>query len=94
MEPSEKIKIYDRGVDIVEDKDQIYNILVQYRTGDMLAPHIDLTEALRKVTREFYDAVNENRPPLTDGVAGLQVVRILEASNDSMRNGGKVIELD
>ncbi len=94
MEPSEKIKIYDRGVDIVEDKDQIYNILVQYRTGDMLAPHIDLTEALKKATREFYDAVNEDRPALTDGMAGLQVVKILEASNNSMRNGGKVIELD
>ena len=93
MEPSEKVKIYDKGVDISEDKEQIYNTLIQYRTGDMLAPQIDLTEALQKVTKEFYDAVNENRKPLTDGVGGLNVVRILESATQSIRSNGKVIDL-
>ncbi len=92
-EPSEKVKIYDRGVEMVKDKDQIYEMLVQYRTGDMLAPQINLTEALKNISQEFYDAVSEGRAPLTDGVAGLRVVRILEAANQSIRNGGKVVEL-
>ncbi len=92
-EPSEKVKIYDRGVDIVHDKEQIYNILVEYRTGDMLAPKIDLTEALKKVTAEFYAAVNEDRPPLTDGPAGLRVVEILEAANKSIRSGGQLVKI-
>jgi len=93
-EPSEKVKVYDRGVEMIHDRNQIYDLLVQYRTGDMLAPQIDLTEALKKVSREFYDAVNENRPPRTDGQAGLRVVRILDAANRSIRANGRVIELD
>lgn len=93
MEPSEKVKVYDRGIDFVRDKDQIYNILIEYRTGDMWAPKVELTEALRKVTAEFYNAVNENRAPMTDGRAGLRVVRILEAANKSIRANGKLIEV-
>lgn len=92
-EPSEKVKIYDRGVEMIENKDEIYDILIQYRTGDMLAPKIDLTEALRRVVREFYDAIDQSRPAFTDGRSGLRVVRVLEAANESMRNGGRAIEL-
>lgn len=92
-EPSEKVKIYDRGVDLVQDKDQIYDILIQYRTGDMLAPKIDLTEALKVISQEFYDAITEDRPALTDGLAGLRVVRILQAANQSIRRGGELIRL-
>lgn len=93
VEPSEKVKIYDRGVDFLKDPDQIYNMLVQYRTGDMLAPKTDLTEALRLVTREFVDAIAAKRPPLTDGQAGLRVVQVLEAANTSLRNSGRLVEL-
>ncbi|MFQ5454224.1 MAG: Gfo/Idh/MocA family protein [Candidatus Zixiibacteriota bacterium] len=70
MEPSEKVKIYDKGVEVVKNKEQIYNILIQYRTGDMLAPRVELTEALNKLSVEFISAINENRTPLTDGCAG------------------------
>ncbi|HVP06304.1 MAG TPA: Gfo/Idh/MocA family oxidoreductase [Candidatus Acidoferrum sp.] len=93
VEPSEKVKVYDCGVDFLKDRDQIYNILIQYRTGDMLAPKIDLTEALKRITMEFYRSIHENRAPLTDGVAGLRVVKILEAANQSMRQNGQVVEL-
>ena len=93
MEPSEKVKIYDKGIDITEDKEQIYDILIQYRTGDMLAPQIDLTEALKRVTTEFVEAINQSRAPLTDGHAGWRVVRILEAANHSIRNNGEVVAL-
>ncbi len=92
-EPSDKVKVYDRGIEMIRDKDQIYNILVQYRTGDMWAPKVDLTEALKKVSREFYGCVSEDRPARTDGAAGLRVVRILEAANESMRQGGVAVEL-
>lgn len=92
-EPHEKIKIYDNGVKIAPDKDQIYNYLIQYRTGDMLSPKVDLTEALVKVTGEFQSAINENRPPRTDGHAGLRVVQILEAATKSLRSDGKLVEL-
>ncbi len=94
MEPSEKVKIYDRGVDVIEDREQIYDMLIQYRTGDMLAPKIDLTEALKLVAAEFRDSINENRTPLTDGQAGRRVVEILVAANKSMRRSGEVIALD
>ena len=93
MEPSEKVKIYDKGVDIVKDKEQIYDMLVQYRTGDMIAPQIAITEALKNIANEFYNSINENRTPLTDGKAGLRVVQILEAANLSLKANGKVIEL-
>lgn len=92
-EPSEKVKVYDKGVDYVANKEEVYNILVQYRTGDMTAPHIDLTEALNLIAKEFVAAIEESRQPLTDGAAGHRVVRILEKANDSLRSGGRVIEL-
>jgi predicted dehydrogenase len=93
MEPSEKVKVYDRGVDLVRSRDEIYDMRVQYRTGDMYAPKVDLTEALARVTAEFCSAVNEGRKPLTDGEAGLRVVRVLEAATKSMRRFGAVEEL-
>ena len=92
-EPSEKVKVYDRGVDFVENKDQLYDLMIQYRTGDMLAPRLDPTEALNLVAKEFYRAVSENRPALTDGLAGLRVVEILEAANKSIQNNGQVVSL-
>lgn len=93
VEPSEKIKVYDKGVDYIRNREEVYDILVQYRTGNMMAPHIDLTEALNLISREFVDAVNENRKPLTDGQSGYRVVQILEAANKSIKQGGKVIKI-
>jgi predicted dehydrogenase len=93
-EPSEKVKIYDRGVDMITDRTQVYDILVQYRTGDMRAPQIDLTEALKKATAEFVACIDEDRAPKTDGRAGLRVVRMLEAATWSMRHNGQVAEFE
>jgi predicted dehydrogenase len=92
-EPSEKVKVYNRGVDYVKKREEAYDILVQYRTGDMLAPRIELTEALNLVSKEFIDAVEHTRTPLTDGRAGYRVVRMLEAANRSLKEGGRVVEL-
>jgi predicted dehydrogenase len=91
-EPSEKVKIYDKGVNYHEKKEDVYQMLVQYRSGDMLAPKLEASEALKLVSREFTDSINENRKPLTDGVAGLRVVKLLQSATESMRQKGKVIK--
>jgi len=93
VEPSEKVKIYNKGVDYIKKREEAYDIMVQYRTGDMLAPKIELTEALNLVSREFLDSISRKRKPLTDGRAGYNVVRILEAANKSLKQGGKVVTL-
>ena len=94
MEPSEKIKIYDKGVELITDEEAVRKILVEYRVGDMTAPKIDGTEALKLMTREFLDAIQENRKPLTDGQAGYRVVRVLEAANRSLASNGTTVTLE
>jgi predicted dehydrogenase len=91
-ETSEKVKIYDKGIDVTT-REGVYDTLVQYRTGDMLSPKLDQTEALAEGTRHFIDCVLNNKTPLTDGHAGLNVVRILEASGVSIKNRGRAVEL-
>jgi len=92
MEASEKIRMYNKGVDVT-GKDSLYQTLVQYRTGDMFAPHIDQTEALGRMAEDFVQAISAHRKPLSDGASGLNVVRVLEAADRSLRMGGQVIKL-
>ncbi|MGA2622488.1 MAG: Gfo/Idh/MocA family oxidoreductase [Bacteroidota bacterium] len=92
MEPSEKVRVYDKGVE-VDTQEGIYSTLVQYRTGDMYAPKLDSTEALSLMADEFVKAIEMKRPPITDGEVGLSVVRVLEAADFSLKNGGKVVKL-
>lgn len=92
MEVSEKIKVYDRGVDI-STTEGVHDALISYRLGDMWAPRLDQTEALRRMTGEFADCINTGRCSLTDGISGLNVVRILEASEMSIKHRGKEIRL-
>src|SRR5213080_452290 len=95
IEPTEKVRVYDKGVTAnrVGDREVDYQTLVSYRTGDVWAPKLDTTEALRYVVAEFLDSISEGRKPLTDGYAGLRVVRLLEAAQQSMKNGGQAIML-
>lgn len=92
MEISEKIKVYDRGVDVTT-REGVHDALISYRLGDMWAPRLDPTEALRLMAAEFVDCVQTGRPSLTDGVSGLNVVKILEASEMSIKHRGKEIKL-
>ncbi|MDA8413288.1 MAG: Gfo/Idh/MocA family oxidoreductase [Desulfobacteraceae bacterium] len=92
MEVSEKIKIYDRGVD-VSTTEGIHDVLVSYRLGDMWAPRLNVTEALRVMVGEFVGCVQTGRRPITDGISGLNVVKILEASEKSIKQRGKEIRL-
>jgi predicted dehydrogenase len=91
-EASEKVKVYDKGIDVTT-REGVYSTLVQYRTGDMLSPKLDQTEALATATRHFVDCILNDKTPVTDGQAGLNVVRILEASAESMEKRGQAIEL-
>jgi predicted dehydrogenase len=91
-ETSEKVKIYDKGIDVTT-REGVYDTLVQYRTGDMLSPKLDQEEALSVGTKHFIDCVLNGKRPVTDGAAGLNVVRVLEASTASMRDRGRLIEL-
>lgn len=92
-EPSEKIKVYDSGVEIIKDKETLYDIFVQYRTGDMYAPRLDTIEALRVEVQHFIECIRENKKPVTDGEAGLRTVRILEAAQESIKNDSKLVKL-
>ena len=92
-EPSEKVKIYEKGVDVATDVEKVHRTMVQYRTGDMHAPKIDDTEALFAVAKEFTDAIREKRPPLTDAHSGRRVVAVLEAANKSLASEGRLVHL-
>ena len=94
IEPTEKVRVYDKGVTSnreESDKEAAYKTLVSYRTGDVWAPKLDSTEALRYVCDEFLEAIRQARPPLTDGASGLRVVRLLEAAQESIKAGGRPV---
>ena len=91
--PSEKIKVYDKGIEVIQTADQIYNTLIQYRTGDMYCPKIPQTEALAVEMDHFAECVETGSKPISDGYSGLRVVQILESSEKSIKNRGKEIKL-
>jgi len=93
MESNEKVKVYDKGVSVNQSPETRNRLLASYRQGNMFAPHLDTTEALRLVAREFVCSVAENRAPMTDGGAGHRVVRLLENAQRSMNENGREIEL-
>jgi predicted dehydrogenase len=94
IEPSEKVKVYDRGISVTDGTTEgVYKMLVSYRTGDMWAPRLDLTEALQLEVAHFVRSVEGRERPITGGDAGLRVVRILEAASASMRQQGRPVAL-
>jgi predicted dehydrogenase len=95
LEPSEKIKVYDKGITLNGDSnpDKAYDLLVGYRAGDMWAPQLSLTEGLRTEALHFLDCIRDGRTPLSNGTAGLRVLRILEAATQSLEQGGRPVEM-
>jgi predicted dehydrogenase len=93
LEADEKIKIYDKGVS-VKNGEGMYNLLVSYRSGDMWAPKVEQTEALKAEVNHFVDCIAANRAPINDGIAGLRVVRLLEAAEKSLQARGKLVEIE
>ena len=92
--PSEKVKIYDKGVELFETKEDLYHLKVQYRVGDMHAPRLDEVEALGVETEHFADCILNDKTPQTNGRSGLEVVKVLVASKESLKLKGAPIELE
>lgn len=92
--PAERIKIYDKGIELADQpQNQKNKFMVSYRTGDIHSPYVDSTEALAAVVEEFAGAICEDRAPLTDGRAGLRVLKILEATDRSIQANGANISI-
>src|SRR3989454_917243 len=112
LEPSEKVKVYDKGVQVTNNHDEsrqrlkelveskvfeagaeqaVHDLLVSYRSGDMWAPRVDQTEALQIETRYFLDCVASGEKPFNDGRAGLRVVRMLEAADESLTHRREIV---
>ena len=93
MEASEKVKLYGNGLSVRHDSKSREELLTGFQNGDMLAPHLETGEALRGMARDFIDAINDHRLPVSDGLSGLRVVRMLEAAQLSMAQNGQPVEL-
>jgi predicted dehydrogenase len=93
LEPSEKVKVYDRGVDLNPSEQDLHKLLVSYRSGDMWAPQLSVKEALLTETEHFLSAIATGRAPLTSGTSGLHVVVMLEAAAQSLSQRGAPIEI-
>jgi len=92
LEPDEKIKVYDKGVDITNGQG-VYDLLVSYRSGDVFSPKVEQTEALKLELGYFVDCIAKGESPMNDGAAGLRVVRLLEAAEESLNERGKIVAL-
>ena len=90
IEPSEKIKIYDKGITENWERKKMF---VSYRTGDSVIPRLDNTEALSRASNHFINCIIKNKTPLTDGHMGLKVVSIIENAIKSMNNGGSLVKI-
>ena len=92
LEADEKIKIYDKGVEITNGQ-SVYDLLVSYRTGDVWSPKVEQTEALKFELNYFLECVANDKIPINDGAAGLRVVKLLEAAEQSLKGRGTLVAL-
>jgi predicted dehydrogenase len=91
LDPAEKVKVYDRGITVNGEIEARRGVLVSYRTGDVWSPHIPQVEPLAQMVSHFAECIRENKQPLTNGEAGLRVVKILEAAQRSIKaQGGRI----
>jgi predicted dehydrogenase len=93
IENSEKVRVYDKGITVKNGAESVYKVLVSYRSGDMYAPQIDVTEALHIEAQHFADCIQHKKVPITDGLSGLRVVSVLEAATRSMKDRGRSVLL-
>lgn len=91
VEPSEKVKVYDRGLDLEDGPEAEYRLRVNYRAGDVWAPRLENAEALLNEVHHFAACIETGQRPLTGGEAGLEVVRLLESATESMASQGRLV---
>jgi predicted dehydrogenase len=95
LEPSEKIKIYDKGITLNESSEEgIYKMLIGYRSGDMWVPQLNATEALRTEVQHLIRCLTTQEQPLADAKLGARVVKIMEAADRSLAQKGKLVEFE
>jgi predicted dehydrogenase len=85
------VKVYDRGISLNHGAANRHELMIGYRTGDMWAPQLAVTEALSVEANHFVDCIRQGTKPTTDGEAGLRVVRLLEAASESMAAKGRLV---
>ena len=90
----EKIRIYDKGVTVTPHYDTFGEFNLSYRYGDILIPRLDDSEPLKVACQHFVDCVEKGTEPRSSGVHGLNVVRVLEAAVESIREDGRVISVE
>jgi predicted dehydrogenase len=93
LDPVDKIRVYDKGVERQTDPEDKHRLLIEYRLGDMWAPHLENEEPLQALVRDFAESVAHGRPPLTDGHAGLRIVELLEATDRSLALNGAPVDV-
>jgi predicted dehydrogenase len=93
VEPTEKVKVYDRGIIVNRTAEDNLQLRIGYRAGDMWAPHLAATEALQTESEHFIACLLSGRPPISNGMTGLQVVEILEAASRSIAAQGDPVRL-
>jgi predicted dehydrogenase len=93
LEVSEKVKVYDRGISLNQSTATQHELMIGYRTGDMWAPQLPVREALHVAAAHFVACVTQSQRPITDGAAGLRIVRLLEAATQSMAAQGRLVEI-
>lgn len=92
IEPTEKVKIYDTGYSHKTDEEK-RKVLVDYRAGDIYIPKVNTTEALSLMAKDFINAIKFNNTPISNSQIGLDVVKVLEAADKSIKNNGKEVKL-
>jgi predicted dehydrogenase len=92
LNPDEKVRVYDRGIEVSQDPESLRSVLIGYRTGDVWVPKLDMAEPLQNMVRHFADCIEQGTTPRSDGQAGLRVVQLLEAAQRSIKaQGGRIV---
>jgi len=93
IEPLEKIRIYDKRVEVPPHYDSFAEFHFSYHHGDMYSPSVKQVESLSLECQHFLDCINTGARPESGGSEGLMVVQVLEAASQSLKNGGGRVEL-
>ena len=93
LDASERVKVYDRGVDVSADPEGIRDVLISYRSGDVVSPRLEATEPLFRLVEHFADCIERGIAPISGGEQGLRIVRILDAAQQSLSRGSERVRL-
>ncbi len=93
MEPEEKVRVYDKGITVNPSPENVYKMRVGYRAGDIWVPKLERKEALRELVAHFTDVIENGAEPLTSGISGARIVRMLEAATQSLEKQGECVSL-